>query len=234
MKDKIQKFPFFVPIYRSLHQALGDSHWWPGDTPFEVIVGAILTQNTSWKNVEKGIGNLKERGLLDPRKMAALPGEELAVLIRSTGYYNQKAKKLKAFLQWFDSVGFSVHRIQNQYRNRPEELRKNLLSIHGIGPETADSILCYAFQFPYFVVDKYTLRWLARFKTSMDGLDYHGLQDLVHREFSEFFLPQERTGHFNEFHALMVRLGNGFCKKTKPLCSSCPLSELCDSAHGIV
>ena len=202
-------------------------------------MGAILTQNTSWKNVEKAIEALRQRKLLSPRKIEALPLNELASLVRSSGYYRQKALKLKALLQWFSSYGYSIKRIRSRFQAQELKLRQELLQIYGVGPETADSILCYAFDLPFFVVDAYTFRWLRRYAPShaLKADKYEVLRKTVEDEFARNFKAAELRQHFNEFHALLVYLGKYFCTKRKPACPSCPLQKSCaqnvfeDSPH---
>lgn len=218
-----------VPVYKQLLEQLGPSGWWPAKTRFEVMVGAILTQNTSWKNVEKAIDSLKKNRLLSPDKLHTLEASQIAPLIRSSGYYNQKAIKLKSLLDWFGQYGFSIEQVHRKYpEERPTSLREEILSIRGVGPETADSILCYALDYPFFVVDAYTLRWMNRYHPSLQGLDYHGAQTIVEEDIRAMGGATSTVEHFNEFHALIVRLGNGFCKKRNPLCDEgCPLGKIC-------
>ncbi|MDL1972411.1 MAG: endonuclease III domain-containing protein [Deltaproteobacteria bacterium] len=203
-----------MEIFNLLYDAFGPRHWWPGDSPFEVIVGAILTQNTTWKNVEKAINNLKRANLLEPKALYRLPYEILVDLIHPVGFFNIKAKRLKAFLNFlFEEFQGNL---EEMFSLEMEGLRKKLLSIPGIGPETADSILLYAGGKPSFVVDAYTRRILSR----------HGLihEEASYEEIRELFmdhLPSD-VGLFNEYHALLVELGKRFCK-TKPHCKGCPL-----------
>ena len=202
-------------IYKKLFTAFGPQHWWPGDTPFEVIVGAILTQNTAWKNVEKAIHNLKKAKVLQPKKMHDLSERELAKLIRPAGYFNIKAKRLKHFLNYlFDRYG---GRLDRMFRKRTDALRRELLSVNGIGPETADSILLYAGNHPVFVVDAYTKRIFSRHQIIKEDTDYHDIQKLFVDN-----LPHD-VKIFNEYHALIVSIGKDFCRNRKPLCSRCPL-----------
>ena len=202
-------------IYKKLFTAFGPQHWWPGDTPFEVIVGAILTQNTAWTNVEKAIHNLKKARLLTPRKMHDLSQAELAKYIRPAGYFNIKAKRLKHFLNYlFDNYGGSLNRM---FKKRTDALRRELLSVNGIGPETADSILLYAGNHPVFVVDAYTKRIFSRHQIIKEDTDYHDIQKLFVDN-----LPHD-VKIFNEYHALIVSIGKDFCRNRKPLCSRCPL-----------
>ncbi len=201
-------------IFETLLSAFGKRHWWPGDSPLEVIVGAILTQNTAWRNVEKAIGNIKDRGVLDMRALAELEEEVLAEIIRPAGFYRLKSKRLKAFIDGFHSRFDGI--VENARGRETQELRNYLLSINGIGPETADSILLYALDYPVFVVDAYTKRFLKNHGLYEGDYDYHKVQD-----FFMAHLPHD-TYIFNEFHALIVCLCQRYCKKT-PDCSACPL-----------
>lgn len=204
-------------IYKILYREFGAQHWWPGDTPFEVIVGAILTQNTAWTNVSKAIDNLKKEGYLLPNALYSLPLPKLAKLIRPSGYYNIKAKRLKEFLNFlFIEYNGSLERM---FKGNLSDLRKKLLEIKGIGPETADSILLYAGCYPVFVIDAYTKRILSRHSIITDGIDYHSLQGLFMDN-----LPKD-VDLYNEYHALIVKTAKDFCKK-KPLCDLCPLNNL--------
>jgi len=202
--------------YEALYRAFGPQKWWPGRTRFEVIVGAILTQNTAWSNVEKAIKRLKKAGVLTPARLAKLDNKKLAELIRPSGYFNIKATRLNNFLNLlfggFDGSLNSLFRIKDN-----KELRCRVLSVVGIGPETADSILLYAGGRPEFVVDAYTKRVFFR----------HGLigADAGYDEVKALFmenLPHD-AGLFNEYHALLVRLGKDFCRPRFPLCETCPL-----------
>jgi len=205
-----------VSIYERLLRAFGPQGWWPGETPFEVCIGAILTQNTAWSNVEKAISNLKARGVFDPDSLLGMSQAELAALIRPAGYFNQKARKIRDFLSWFVKTGG----FEAMEGMETSALRKSLLSIRGIGPETADSILLYALGRPIFVVDAYTVRALSRHEIIAPDADYREVQALFH----ENLPPDARM--FNEFHALFVRLGKTNCRKTGPLCDDCPLGTL--------
>jgi len=204
-------------IYDLLFERFGPQDWWPGDTPFEVIVGAILTQNTNWTNVEKAITNIKNADLLTPEKLHQLDITKLAALIRPAGYFNIKAKRLKNFLDWFFE-NFSG-KLENFENVRTSELREQLLSVKGIGPETADSILLYALNRPVFVVDAYTARVCSRHHLIDEGADYHQIQETF-----ESNLPSD-ISLFNEYHALLVHLGKDFCKP-RPKCEECPLNKL--------
>jgi endonuclease-3 related protein len=212
-------------IYDLLFERFGPQDWWPGDTPFEIIIGAILTQNTNWTNVEKAIANLKKNSVLSPDKLHKLDIKKLAGLIRPAGYFNIKAKRLKNFINWlFENYS---GKLKNLEKVPTDRLRRELLSIKGVGPETADSILLYAFERPVFVVDAYTFRICSRHRLIDKGADYHQIQ-----EFFESNLAASRKGRltadvqlFNEYHALLVRLGKDFCKPT-PRCEDCPLNQL--------
>ncbi len=207
-------------FYESLYASLGPQGWWPGRTRFEVIVGAILTQNTSWANVEKAVANLRRARALSPRRMHALSIHELAGLIRPAGYFNIKAKRLKAFLNHlFDSYGDGPENLKRLLSRRTDALRRELLSINGIGPETADSILLYAAGRPVFVVDAYTKRMLLRHGLVGEGAAYQDIQRLFMEN-----LPHD-AGMFNEYHALIVRVGKDYCRAKKPLCDRCPLGR---------
>jgi endonuclease III related protein len=205
-------------VYRRLFAAFGPQHWWPGESPFEMMVGAVLTQNTSWQNVERAIHNLREADLLELRALYAVPVEELEELIRPAGYFRIKARRLRSLLE------FLVERydgsLEAMFQTGLVELREALLAVHGIGPETADSILLYAGGLPSFVVDAYTHRAFARHGWIGFDADYHQIQDYVQSE-----LPSD-VPMYNEFHALLVRLGKDYCRKTNPKCAECPLREL--------
>ncbi len=203
-----------MEIYDKLYASFGPQHWWPGDGSFEVIVGAILTQNTSWKNVEKAIRNLKEKGILSPQGLKGIAETELAVLIRPSGYFNQKAKKLKVFMKFFfdDFDGD----LKAMFAEELYPLRERLLRLKGIGPETADSILLYALEKPIFVVDTYTYRLCSRHNLIAEDFSYEQIQELFMDN-----LPTD-VQLFNEFHALIVSLGHNYCRRT-PVCDGCPL-----------
>jgi endonuclease-3 related protein len=211
----VKPFTSLQDLYDRLFAAFGPQHWWPGETPFEIAVGAILTQNTTWGNVERAITNLKRAKRLTCKGMHALPDAELAELIRPAGYFNVKTKRLKAFLHYLAGEhGGSMSRMKKRELAR---LRTELLSVHGIGPETADSILLYALDKPTFVIDAYTKRVLSRHGMLSYSADYHVFQALFHAA-----LTQE-VSLYNEFHALFVRVGKEFCRPT-PRCERCPLS----------
>jgi len=204
-------------IYRLLYDAFGPQNWWPGETRFEIIVGAILTQNTNWKNVEKAVTNLKSARCLNPQEIHRMAPEQLAELIRPAGYYNVKAKRLKNFLDWlFEDYDGDVSNLEGVHTER---LREEMLAIKGVGRETADSILLYALDRPVFVVDAYTARIAVRHELIEPDADYEQLRQLF-----ESNLPED-VGLFNEYHALLVRAGKEFCK-TKARCAGCPLEKL--------
>lgn len=217
-----------IRIYRRLHRFFGPQHWWPGDTPLEIAVGAILTQNTSWANASKAVSALKEHRFLSIASLEQIPERRLARLIRSSGYFNQKAARLKAFVRYV-RVRHSG-RMSVMKRKGWAQLREELLSINGIGPETADSILLYALNKPVFVVDAYTRRVLVR----------HSLiaPDATYEELQRFFLKRLPADArlFNDYHAQIVALGKEFCRPTEPQCGECPLRKvgrLCLEPSGV-
>jgi endonuclease-3 related protein len=206
-------------IYRLLFRAYGPQHWWPGETPFEVMVGAVLTQNTSWSNVEKAIANLKREGVLTFERLIKVSPEKLALLIRPSGYFNIKAKRLRHLLM-FIHTQYSDN-LTSMFAADPTQLRQQLLEVNGIGPETADSILLYAGGKPFFVVDAYTRRIFSRQGLIADNADYHAMQG--------FFMNNltRNASFFNEYHALIVRIGKEHCKKVRPICNGCPIHRQC-------
>lgn len=205
-------------IYQVLYRRFGPRHWWPGDSPFEVIVGAILTQNTSWKNVEKAIRNLKSAGALRAASLHRMPAGKLARLIRPAGYYNIKARRLKNFLEFlFKRYPGSIEKL---FSEPGAKLRAELLDVNGIGPETADSILLYAGQKPFFVVDAYTKRIFSRHHIFSENASYDEVQ-----KFFMSRLPQ-KVSLFNDYHAQLVKVGNTLCFRRRPRCGDCPLNFL--------
>jgi len=203
-----------MEIYHRLFKAYGPRHWWPGETPFEVMVGAILTQNTSWRNVEKAIQKLKNKGVLNAEGIHQLRKSQLAPLIRSSGYYRIKAERLKAFVDFlFENYDGNINRMGKE---RLKTLRAKLLKVNGIGPETADSILLYGLKKPIFVVDAYTKRVLLRHEMISESESYGEIQRLFMNH-----LPHNKR-LFNEYHALLVHLGKTLCKKV-PRCDICPI-----------
>jgi endonuclease-3 related protein len=205
-------------IYQALFARYGPQSWWPGDTPFEVIVGAILTQSAAWGNVEKAIANLKKAGALNPISLRNLELGKIAELVYPSGYYNAKALKLRAFVEYLGAA----HRasLDKLFSLDVPTLRDELLNVHGIGPETADSIILYAAHKPIFVIDAYTRRIISRLGLNPAREDYSSYQALLMEN-----LPADET-LFNEYHALFVRHGKEVCKKT-PVCANCCLSKLC-------
>lgn len=196
-------------IYYKLYKEFGPQHWWPvtsDNTRFEIIIGAILTQNTAWKNVERAIFNLNKNKLIDVNKIIKINKNELAQLIKPAGYYNQKAERLKIVAEFI--------------KNHKNPTREELLAVKGIGPETADSILLYAFDKPYFVIDAYTKRIFSRLGLCKENATYTELQELFHKNL------KRDAKLFNEYHALLVELGKNCCKK-KPECMKCPIKKFC-------
>ena len=204
-----------MAMYRALFRAYGPQHWWPGDTPFEVVVGAILTQNTAWINVEQAIKNLKRERLLSPARLRKVALRRLALLIRPSGYFNIKANRLANLMDFL--AGRYRGSLARMLRDDPGELRKGLLMVNGIGPETADSIMLYAAGSPVFVVDAYTKRIFTRHGLVSERAGYDDVQQLFMGT-----LPGD-AGLFNEYHALLVRVGKLHCKKRAPQCTGCPL-----------
>lgn len=203
-------------VYRRLYAAYGRQHWWPGETRFEIMVGAVLTQNTAWSNVERAIVRLKRARSLSPEAIVRAPVRRLATWIRPSGYFNVKAKRLKSLCRWLIAQG-GVSRLA---RLPTEALRAALLGVHGIGPETADDILLYAFERPVFVIDAYTRRIFARLGLIRGDEDYETLR----RRFERTLGPD--VGLFNEYHALIVRHGKDVCRK-HPRCPACCLASGC-------
>lgn len=211
--------------YKLMLERFGPRNWWPGDSPFEIALGAVLVQNTAWSNVDRAMDNLKALGPLTPAAVAALPGESLALAIRPSGYYNQKAVKVRNLLGWFrkysgeDSNDPSLGFLRGENFG---SLRESLLAVKGVGPETADAILLYALGLPAFVVDAYTWRMLRRHGFVGDAADYYEMQSLFTSA-----LPED-AAVYNECHALIVKLGQEHCRRTNPVCESCPLFEHLD------
>lgn len=204
--------------YDRLFAAYGPQGWWPGESPLEVLIGAVLVQNTAWRNVEKALANLREAGCLNARRLYALRVEELAELIRPAGYYRIKAQRLRNLLQ------LVVERydadLTTMFATPPDVLRSELLEVHGVGSETADAILLYAGQIPSFVADSYAQRVLARHGWLDFDADYTAV-----KEFFEERLPSD-VRLYNEYHALLVRVGKDHCKSGGPKCDGCPLQTL--------
>jgi len=204
-------------IYQLLYDAFGPQHWWPGETQFEIVTGAILTQNTNWANVEKAIANLKSAEYLTPEALYHIDISQLAELIRPDGYYNIKAKRLKSFINWlFENYDGEMSNLELVNTG---QLREELLAIKGVGRETADSILLYALGRPVFVVDAYTARIAIRHELIEPEADYEQLRELFESNLTE------DVRLYNEYHALLVRAGKEFCKP-KAKCPGCPLEKL--------
>ncbi|MEN8205021.1 MAG: endonuclease [Pseudomonadota bacterium] len=208
--------PTLKTVYRLLYDAHGPQHWWPGDTPFEVMVGAILTQNTAWANVEKAIANLVTHDRLDAGRIVAARKDHLANWLRPSGYFNVKAGRLKNFCRWYISAG--GFRALSQ--TATDELRPMLLSVNGIGPETADDILLYAFERPVFVIDAYTRRLFVRLGLFDGNESYDTMRVAI-----ESILGPD-TALFNEYHALIVHHAKEICR-VRPRCGDCVLFDRC-------
>jgi endonuclease-3 related protein len=211
MTDRINE------IYRRLHRHFGPQHWWPGDTKLEITVGAVLTQNTNWQNVEKAIAGLRAHNLLSLPALTAMPTELLAQYIRPAGYYNLKAGRLKNLVA---AIGPNDADLEIFLAADLDQLRQKLLAVKGIGPETADAIILYAAEKPSFVIDAYTHRVLLRHELIGEETYYYEMQELFMAA-----LPEE-VPLYNEYHALLVRLGKEFCRKSNPNCTACPLAGL--------
>lgn len=209
----------FRQVYDALYAAHGPQHWWPGDTAFEIMVGAVLTQNTAWVNVERAIANLKQAGALTPEAIAAAHPKRLAKWLKPSGYFNVKAKRLRAFCRWLLAQGG----VAALAPLPTDELRARLLAVHGVGPETADDILLYAFARPVFVIDAYTRRIFQR----LGAIDGDEGYDTLRLAFERALGPD--TDLFNEYHGLIVRQGKDVCR-TRPLCAQCAIARLCRAA----
>ncbi len=207
-----------LTVYRLLHHEYGPQHWWPAESILEMIVGAILTQSAAWTNVEKAIGNLKSGGSLSLAALQAISHDELARLVHPSGYYNVKATKVKAFVDWLTRE--YAGDLDRLFALDTAALRRELLSVHGVGEETADSIILYAAHRPVFVIDAYTRRIVSRLGLAPSEDTYAGFQTL----FMDNLPPDEAM--FNEYHALLVQHGKSVCRKA-PLCSRCRLREVC-------
>lgn len=209
---------FFPAAYKKLYNYFGPQRWWPAKTPFEVMVGAILTQNTSWQNVERAIANLKKHNLLCASALYKLKDNSLALRIKPAGYYNIKARRLKNFLGfYFDEFNAQIKKMR---RMKTQQLRQKLLNVNGVGQETADSILLYALDKPVFVVDAYTKRILSRHAKAALKLGYEEIQNLFMKNL------KNDVKLFNEYHALLVKVGKEFCKRSTPKCGQCPLKGM--------
>jgi len=206
-------------VYARLYGHFGPQHWWPGETPFEVMVGAILTQNTAWSNVEKAIANLKAHQALSPEEIVATPHQLLAEWLRPSGYFNIKAERLQGFCRWLLEPG----RWPSLSSMDTHALRHTLLSVKGVGPETADDMLLYAFERPVFVIDAYTRRLFSRLGLIAGDEGYEPLRAYVEETFGR---ETEQVALYNEYHALIVAHAKDFCRK-RPVCKGCPLARRC-------
>jgi len=255
MKSSIAKKPEAMvrAMYHKLARAWGRQHWWPAETPFEVIIGAILTQNTSWTNVERAMANLRAAGKLTIDGVRELPLPKLQQLIRSSGYFRQKAQRLKTFVAFLDAR--YAGSLERMFAIPTEQLRAELLTLNGIGPETADSILLYAGNHPIFVVDAYTRRILERHEAVRAGAKYDEVRTLVERalqrqqplppQSANPRKPSRPEAHppsamstaqrsplaqvYNEMHGLFVQVGKHYCRKSEPQCEVCPLGSMLSS-----
>ncbi len=206
-----------LEMFDAMYKHFGPQNWWPGETPLEIVIGAVLTQNTNWQNVERAIKNLKKANALDIEKIAKSKPEKLANLIKPTGYFNIKAKRLQNLMKFlYENYDADLEKF---FELPIEKLREELLSISGIGPETADDIILYAANKPSFVVDTYTYRILLRHSLIDQDADYNLIKEL----FEDNLEPDVKL--FNEYHALLVATGKHYCKRTNPLCSKCPLNK---------
>jgi len=210
----------YIQVYKKLFKYYGPQCWWPGDTPFEVMVGAILTQNTAWTNVERAIKNLKINDCLTPEAILAMPQKNLAMWLKSSGYFNIKAQRLRSYCRWYVAAG----QLKKLKALDTTILRKQLLSVNGVGPETADDILLYAFERPVFVIDAYTRRIFSRLRLVDAEEGYETLRGRFEKN-----LVQD-AALFNEYHALIVRHAKEICKK-RPSCEVCCLAAVCPSSE---
>lgn len=211
-------------IYRRLLTVYGPQFWWPGDSDFEVMVGAILTQNTSWVNVERAIHNLKQANLLSVTAIVNVRASRLARLLKPAGYFNLKTERLKNFCRWLKARG-GQRKLQAL---STVQLRKALLEVNGVGPETADAILLYAFRRPVFVIDAYTKRIFLRLGMVNESADYEGLRAWFEQRLSRV---SKKVPVFNEYHALIVEHAKQACRH-KPLCEGCCLQSACSFARN--
>ena len=214
---KTKGTPVLTKYFRALHAHFGPQHWWPARTRLEVVLGAILAQNTAWRNVELALGDLRREGFLHLDRLRGLTVDELASRIRSAGFFRQKAATIRRFLDWLDHArGGSLSKL---FSTSPHELRSSLLAIKGLGPETVDAILLYAGKQPFFVADAYTRRVLARHRLIPGWAGYSNAQAYLHATLKRDYL------FYNEYHALIVEVGKKFCVKSAPKCSKCPLAR---------
>jgi len=211
----MKRWELFLAMHRAMLDALGPSGWWPADSAFEMAVGAILTQNTNWANVVRAIDNLKAAGRFSAEALYALPADDLAELIKPAGYFRVKAVRLRNLLALIvQELGGDITTLAERGL---DAARERLLAVKGVGPETADSILLYGLSLPSFVVDTYTARICNRHALAPEDAGYEELRELFMDA-----LPED-TALYNEFHALLVRVGNGWCRPRAPRCDTCPL-----------
>ncbi|MFW6044930.1 MAG: endonuclease III domain-containing protein [Planctomycetota bacterium] len=211
----------FMDIYEVLREEYGDRDWWPARSPFEVMVGAVLTQNTNWQNVEKAIDNLRDAGLLEPVALIKATSERLQERIRPAGYYRQKSARVQRLARWVADSCPAPEVSVETLKDRPTDvLRRELLAINGIGPETADSILLYALDKPVFVVDAYTVRVFGRHGLIDPSMPYAEVQETF-----QYRLPED-IELYRDYHAQIVEVGKRCCSKSSPECSACPLKPL--------
>jgi len=225
----------FLSVYEHLFDCYGAQHWWPGESPFEIMVGAVLTQNTAWTNVEKAINNLKGEDALDPEWIVSASHEQLANLLKPAGYFNIKAQRLRNYCQWYLLEGG----YETLLSQDTEKLRRGLLSVNGVGYETADDILLYAFDRAVFVIDAYTRRIFSRLGLVEHDVSYESLRklfetnlknDLSKISSSHASISKKKLNKlYNEYHALIVVLGKELCRK-KPRCSQCCLKQQCPAS----
>jgi endonuclease-3 related protein len=209
--------------YELMRARSGHQHWWPGETPFEVCIGAILTQNTAWTNVERAIANLKTARVLEPKKLLALPESRLAELIRPAGYFNVKARRLRSFLRVL--VGEFGGDLGKLFSGETSVVRERLLAVHGIGPETADSMLLYAGGHRSFVIDAYTKRIFSRHRWCSQDAGYAKLKKLCESALNQR-TGAARLDYWQDYHAQLVMVGKHFCRTRAPRCDECPLKPL--------
>jgi endonuclease-3 related protein len=221
--------------YKLMRARVGHQHWWPGETPFEVCVGAILTQNTAWTNVERAIANLKTARVLEPEKLFTLPEAKLAELIRPAGYFNVKARRLRSFLRvLIEQFGGDLERL---FAGKTSAVRERLLAVNGIGPETADSMMLYAGWHHSFVIDAYTKRiferhgWMGKCgkwkaESGENGeASYDELKSLCESALNQK-TGAARLDYWQDYHAQLVMVGKHFCRTRAPRCDGCPLKPL--------
>lgn len=211
--------------YEHLLAALGPQGWWPAKTQLEVILGAILTQNTTWRNAARGITRLRERGLLSLNRLRAVDEAELQLLIRPAGFFTQKARTIRGFVVWLDAA--HAGSLERMFAKPAERLRADLLGLKGLGPETVDAILLYAGGKPFFVADAYTRRILARHRLLPENSSYQRAQTFIHHSL------KREAGVYNEFHALLVEVGKRYCRRSAAECAACPLEAFLPGVAAI-